>query len=158
MYSEINDPIIKVDEDKDDDEIRESILKELKMSGMVIKDLKILRQMDEALDNGEKATSLVIPASVNKDGTISKNTKGVTKEEFDVVRKYVKGLIKDICEDMLGGNIDIHPYKEKDRNACTYCNYASVCQFDNTLKDNNYKLINKKTNDDIINMMKGGNK
>ncbi len=156
LYSEIDDPIAKFDENKEDDEIRESILKKLKMQGMVIKDPKILKEMDKALDNGEKASSLIIPASINKDGTISKSTKGVTKEEFEVIRKYVKGIIKELCEDMLGGNIDISPYKHKQQTPCGFCDYSSICQFDSSLKDNGYKIINKKSDDNIINMMKGG--
>ena len=156
LYSEIDDPIAKFDEDKEDDEIRESILKKLKMQGMVIKDSKILKEMDKSLDCGEKASSLVIPAAINKDGTVAKTTKGVTKEEFEIIRTYVKGLIKELCEDMLGGNIDIHPYKYKDKTPCTFCEYSAICQFDNALKDNSYKVINKKSDDDTIHMMRGG--
>ena len=43
------------------------------------------------------------------------NTKGVSAEEFEIIRKYVKETIKNICEDMLDGNISIAPYKNKDR-------------------------------------------
>ncbi|MDO7206568.1 hypothetical protein Q5M85_23230 [Paraclostridium bifermentans] len=43
------------------------------MKGLVLKDGNIIRKMDNTLPEGEKATSLVIPASINKDGTISKH-------------------------------------------------------------------------------------
>ncbi|MGL6107696.1 helicase-exonuclease AddAB subunit AddB [Romboutsia sp.] len=158
LYSKIDDPIAKFDENKDDDEIREKILKDLKMQGLLIKDSKIIKEMDKSLDTGDKATSLVIPASINKDGTLGKSTKGVTNDEFEVIRKYVKHTIKDICKEMLSGDIDIRPYKYKDKVPCTFCNYSSICQFDSSLKDNNYKIINKKSDDDIIDMMKGGKK
>ena len=45
-------------------------------------------------------------------------------------------------------------YKNKDKNSCEFCEYSSVCQFDSSLKDNNYKIINKKSDDEIIKMMK----
>ena len=111
--------------------------------------------MDKSLANGERTTSLVIPANLNKDGSLGKNTKGVSIEEFEVIRKYVKETIKDICEDMLDGNISISPYKNKDKNSCEFCEYSSICQFDSSLKDNKYKIINKKSDDEIIRMMKG---
>ena len=59
---------------------------------------------------------------------------------------------------MLDGDISIHPYKNKDKNSCTFCNYSGICQFDSSLKDNNYKIINKKSDDEIIEMMRGGEK
>lgn len=154
LYSRIDDPIAKFDENKDDEEIREDILKSLKMQGLLIKDSDIIKQMDKSLATGERSTSLIIPANLNKDGTLGRYTKGVTKEEFDIIRKYVKGIIKDICEDMLGGNISISPYKNKDQNSCAFCNYSAICQFDTTLKDNKYKIINKKSDDDIITQMR----
>ena len=57
--------------------------------------------------------------------------------------------------DMLDGDISIHPYKNKDKNSCTFCNYSGICQFDSSLKDNRYKIINKKSDDEVIRMMKG---
>ncbi|WP_042275884.1 helicase-exonuclease AddAB subunit AddB [[Clostridium] dakarense] len=154
LYSRIDDPIVKFDENKDDEEIRENILKSLKMQGLLIKDSNIIKEMDKSLANGERATSLIIPANLNKDGTLGRHTKGVSSEEFEVIRKYVKDLIKDLCEDMLDGNISISPYKNKDKNSCNFCNYSAICQFDTTLKDNKYKIINKKSDDEIIKTMR----
>ena len=155
LYSRIDDPIAKFDENKDDEEIRENILKSLKMQGLLIKDSNIIKQMDKSLESGEKTTSLIIPANLNKDGTLGRHTKGVTYDEFDTIRKYVKDLIKDLCEEMLSGNISISPYKNKDKVSCNFCTYSSICQFDTTLKDNKYKVINKKSDDEIIKMMRG---
>ncbi|MEG1311220.1 MAG: helicase-exonuclease AddAB subunit AddB [Romboutsia sp.] len=158
LYSRIDDPIVKFEENKEDDEIRENILKNLKMQGILIKDSNIIKEMDKSLSTGERTTSLVIPANLNKDGTLGRHTKGVSNEEFEVIRKYVKNLIKNLCESMLDGNISISPYKNKDKNSCTFCNYSAICQFDTTLKDNKYKIINKKSDDDIINTMRGEKK
>lgn len=155
LYSRIDDPIAKFDENKDDEEIRENILKSLKMQGLLIKDSNIIKQMDKSLESGEKTTSLIIPANLNKDGTLGRHTKGVTYDEFDTIRKYVKDLIKDLSEEMLSGNISISPYKNKDKISCNFCTYSSICQFDTTLKDNKYKIINQKSDDEIIKMMRG---
>ena len=158
LYSKIDDPIAKFDENKEDEEIREKILKDLKMQGLLIKNPNIIKEMDKALDQGEKATSLIIPASVNKDGTLAKNTKGVSPDEFNVIRKYVKTTINNICQDMLDGDISIQPYKNKDKNACTFCDFSAICQFDSSLKNNNYNIINKKSDEEVIDLMRGGNK
>ena len=110
--------------------------------------------MDKSLENGERSSSLVIPANLTKDGKIGKNTSGVTYEEFDILRKYVKQTIKNLCEDMLGGNIMIAPYKNKNATSCDFCSYSVICQFDSSLKDNKYKILNNKENEEIINIMK----
>ena len=98
-------------------------------------------------------TSLIVPAGLNKDGSLSKSTNSVTYQEFEILRKYVKHEIKDLCEGMLGGDISISPNKHKDRTSCDFCIYNSICQFDPTLKDNNYNIIKDKKNEEIIQMM-----
>ena len=47
------------------------------------------------------------------------------------------------------GNADIKPYKKKDINACTYCSYLPVCQFDTTRKENSFRLLYNKENDEV---------
>ncbi|EPZ55829.1 PD-(D/E)XK nuclease superfamily protein [[Clostridium] sordellii ATCC 9714] len=125
------------------------------MKGLVLKDSNVIKKMDNTLPDGEKGTSLVVPASINKDGTISKTTSGVNQEEFDILRKYVKQTIKELSEDMLDGDISISPYKTKESSSCDFCSFSSICQFDSTFKDNSYRIINKKSQDEIINKMKG---
>ena len=56
---------------------------------------------------------------------------------------------------MLDGNIGINPYKSKESTSCDFCSFSSICQFDSTFKDNNYRIINKKSQDEIINKMRG---
>ena len=67
LYSSIDDPIAKFDENKEDDDIREEILKKLKMQGLLIKDPNIIKEMDKSLASGERSTSLIIPANLNKE-------------------------------------------------------------------------------------------
>ncbi|RDY23408.1 helicase-exonuclease AddAB subunit AddB [Romboutsia maritimum] len=155
LYCRIDDPIVKFDEDQDDEIVREAILKDLRMKGLIIKDAHIIKEMDNSLANGERSSSLIIPANLTKDGGIGKNTSGVSYDEFEVIRKYVKSTIKDLCEDMVSGNINIEPFKNKNVTSCDYCSYSSICQFDTTLKDNKYKILNSKSNEQIIKLMKG---
>ena len=54
LYCRIDDPIAKFNEDKEDEEIREEILKELRMKGLIIKDAHIIKEMDKSLANGER--------------------------------------------------------------------------------------------------------
>ncbi|WP_131058099.1 helicase-exonuclease AddAB subunit AddB [Clostridioides difficile] len=155
LYCRINNPIAKFNEDKDDEEIQEAILKELRMKGLVVKDSHIVKEMDKSLIDGERKNSLVIPVGLTKDGNVGKSTSAISYEDFKLLRKYVRHAIKDLCEEMLSGEIRIAPYKHKDGTSCDFCDYSAICQFDSTIKDNKYKNLNNKSNEEIIKMMKG---
>ena len=153
LYCKIDNPIAKFSENKDEEQIDEEILKQSKMKGLLAKDAHIIKKMDKALYEEDVKSSLIVPAGLNKDGSLSKSTNSVTYQEFEILRKYVKHEIKDLCEGMLGGDISISPNKHKDRTSCDFCIYNSICQFDPTLKDNNYNIIKDKKNEEIIQMM-----
>ena len=55
---------------------------------------------------------------------------------------------------MLKGNIKIRPAKNAKYKACEHCSYASVCQFDTSMKDNNYNYLLKKKDEDVWELMK----
>ena len=123
------------------------------MKGLLAKDEHIIKKMYKSLYEEDVKSSLIVPVTLNKDGSLSKSTNGVTYEEFEVLRKYVKYEIKELCQGMLGGDISINPNKHKDKTSCDFCLYNAICQFDPTLKDNNYKIIKDKKNEEIIRMM-----
>jgi ATP-dependent helicase/nuclease subunit B len=45
--------------------------------------------------------------------------------------------------------VDIKPCKKKGITACTYCGFLSICQFDTARKENSYRLLFDKPNDEI---------
>ncbi len=153
LYNRIDNPIVKSNDNKKDDIINEEILKKLRMNGLVLKDVDIIGEMDISLREGERQTSLVIPANFDKKGGIGRYTKGVTDLEFDVLRQYVKHEVSELCESMMGGDISIIPCKNKDKTSCDFCKYSSICQFDPSIKNNTYKIINDKKEEEIIKLM-----
>lgn len=150
LYFRIDDPIIKSKKELSEEEIQKQVLDKLKMNGLLLKDAKLVK----AMDNNMETYSLVIPAAFKKDGDFTSNSSVITEEQFDILRKYVNEKMAEICEDMLSGEIKIEPCKSQKLNYCTYCDYSSICQFDTGIKDNKYKVILKKDNDTIWNEMK----
>jgi len=149
FYFRIDDPIVKADKDITDEELQKEILKKLRLDGLVLKDAEIIKEMDKSI-NG---TSYIIPASINKDGTIGKKTKGATKEQFELLRKHVKNMIKDLAEQMINGNISITPYRKGKETACKYCPYSSVCKFETNFEGNKYMFIKEQKEEEIWNML-----
>ncbi|MBL4933604.1 helicase-exonuclease AddAB subunit AddB [Clostridium paridis] len=145
LYFRIDDPLISVDKRIAEEEIEKKVLSSFKMDGLVLKDPKIIKAMDD--DPG--LYSVVIPAGIKKDGEVSSSSSVATEEQFEVLRNYVNHKIKELCSEMLKGNIKINPAKENTFTYCEFCDYSSVCQFDPNLKDNKYKLIKLKKKDEV---------
>lgn len=159
LYFRIDDPILKSKGDLTEDEIKEEILKELKLEGLLLDDVKVVKAMDNTLEPGTH--SLIIPASMKKAGDLGKNKDLISMEQFELLRKYVKEKMVEICQNMIEGKIDIEPCKESKNTVCDNCNYSHICQFDSTLEDNRYKVITKKKDEEVWNSIKekiGGEK
>jgi ATP-dependent helicase/nuclease subunit B len=151
LYFRVEDPIIGSDREMTQKEIEDKILKELKLKGLLLKDMRIIKAMDKELENGYSA---IIPAQIIKGPEIGEKTSGATLEQFELLRKYVRKIVIDLCEDMLKGNISIKPYKKKKNTPCSYCNFAAICQFDTSISDNKYKYLNDKKNEEVWELMR----
>ena len=157
LYFRIDDPILKSKGDLTEEEIKSEVLKELKLEGLLLDNVKVVKAMDNTLEPGTH--SLIIPANMKKAGDLGKNKALITMEQFELLRKYVNEKMVEICQNMIEGKIDIEPCKENKNIVCDYCNYSHICQFDSSLEDNRYKVIPKKKEEDIwksINEKVGG--
>jgi len=151
LYFKIDDPIIKSKKPLTEEEIKNNILKELKMSGLLLKDISVVKAMDSDI---ESAYSLIIPAAIKKDGNFTATSSVVTEEQFDILRKYVNDKMAELCEEMLSGDIKIVPCKNNNTPYCDYCDYSSVCQFDTSIENNKYKIVLKKSNEEAWKLIK----
>lgn len=150
LYFKIDDPIIKSKKEMTDEEVEKEVLSALKMKGLVLKDARVVK----AMDNDIEGYSLVIPASFKADGSFKATSDVVTEEEFRILREYVNRKMIEICEEMLSGDIKIQPTKNSNIAHCEYCDFSSICQFDTEIKDNKYKIIINKSTNDIWNNIK----
>lgn len=121
-----------------DEEIEQEIEKQFKMKGLILADVNVVRMMDKTL---EKGASKIVPAYIDKEGNVTNiKSSTVTKEQFHDLQKYTKKIIKEIAKEILNGNIDINPSynMKKKKSPCEYCEYKSICNFDNTKNEYNY--------------------
>lgn len=150
LYFKIDDPIIKGSKEMTTEEVQEEVLNALKLRGLILKDAKVVRAMDKDIEG----YSLIIPAAFKNDGDFKSNSDVITEEEFVLLREYVNKKMIELCEEMLGGEIKIQPTKNNNRTYCEYCDFSAICQFDTTIKDNKYKVITKKSSNDIWSSIK----
>lgn len=149
LYFKIDNPIIKSKKALNEEEIQVEVLKKLKMDGLLLKNVELVKAMDKDMET----YSLIIPAAFKKDGDFTSSSSVVTKEQFELLRSYVNDKMIEICEEMLSGQVKIEPCKSSKVTYCDYCNYSAICQFDTSIRDNKYKVILKKKKDDLWNAM-----
>lgn len=153
LYLKINDPMISIEEDLKDEEIKEEISKQIMMDGLVLDDLEVVKSMDVNI----KGSSKVIPVYLKANSEIGKNSQVASEEDFDMLMEFIMNKLQNLCEEMLSGNIKVRPLKEigsEGTGACEYCDFSSFCGFDTSLKDNKYNLVRRLTNEEVFNKIR----
>ena len=122
------------------------------MKGLILADIKVVKMQDKNLSQGQ---SKLIPAYIDKSGNLSpKRTKGLSKEQFEILQKYIYKTIKEISQEILEGNIDLKPYNKNGVTPCEYCEYKQICNFNPSIYKNEYNYIVKKDKEEILEAMK----
>ncbi len=132
------------------EEIEDILRKNYRMNGLVLANVNVIKAMDTKLEDGK---SDIVPVSLKNGEINGRSSSTVTQEEFENLQKYAVKLIKQISKQILSGNIDLKPYynvKGK-TTPCIYCAYKSICQFDQKLKNNYYRVIPNDSKKDILN-------
>jgi ATP-dependent helicase/nuclease subunit B len=135
-----------------EEDIEKAIMKELKMKGLLLADVKLIKEMDRSIEGN----SLIIPATLNKSGELGSRSSAVSMEQFTLIRKHVRRLLAELGEQMLKGNISISPYKRKRVTACSYCSFHPVCQFDTTVKGNRFRNLYDKKDEEVWELITKG--
>lgn len=149
FYFKIHDPMVKT-ADKAVETVEKEINKELKMRGLVLKDLNIIKGMDKSI----QGHSQIIPVSLNKDESIGKRSSVATQEDFNNLINHVQNLIKEIGKEILKGNVKIEPCKKGKQVSCEYCSYQAICQFDTLFEDNRYRNIKELKPEEVLEKIK----
>ncbi|GAA0491476.1 helicase-exonuclease AddAB subunit AddB [Salinibacillus aidingensis] len=147
LYFHVHDPIISDPASLNRDTIEAEIFKDFKMKGLLLEDEQVVQQMDLDLSTG---SSPVVPAGLKKDGTFQKYSKTLNHALFDRLRTYVRSLLTQAGTTMTSGEIHLNPFQDEQKVACSVCPFRSVCQFDATLEENNYRILKKQDQDDIL--------
>lgn len=139
FYYHIDDPVLDVEEELSEEEIREQVFAKLKLDGYVNSDPQVYRAMDHSM----QSVSNILPVAENKDGTLRRNSKAASTEQFGVISDYVNRKIAELGRRMMQGEIDVNPYELEGRTPCAYCPYHSVCGFDERIEGFAYRGLEK---------------
>lgn len=158
LYYNMEDPLVERSGN-----VEESILKALKMNGLVNSDHDMLKHQDKSFETeGEgvrpSVKSDVIPVESNKEGELTKRSQGASTEDIRLLLSHVRNLVGSIGEGILSGSTKAEPYKMGSHTACDYCPYKDVCGFDTKLASFEYKKLRILEKEEILERMKKGGK
>ncbi|HWL22658.1 MAG TPA: helicase-exonuclease AddAB subunit AddB [Ureibacillus sp.] len=136
LYVHVHNPLLKLEEQLDDATLEMERLKQYRMKGLLAEDPSALILMDEELEISGK--SKIIPVQLKKDGSVyQRNSRVVQPFEMQNLQQYVHKKHREAGNGILSGETSIRPYKLKNKTACDFCSFKSVCQFD--VSDNHQK-------------------
>ncbi|OHW62529.1 ATP-dependent helicase/deoxyribonuclease subunit B [Andreesenia angusta] len=147
FYFKIKDPMVG-SESGNSEEIQEAISKELKMSGMIIKDIDVIKLMDREVESSSKSD--IVSVKLKKDGDFYKSSSLFDRDEFSEIIGHMHKLIAKMGEEIIKGKVKIEPCKNGDMVSCKYCEFDSICQFDTSNDDNEYRIIRKLDKDGVM--------
>jgi len=129
LYVHVHNPMLKMESDLDVSAVEETRLKEFKMKGLLTENTEALFAMDEEIESG--GTSKVIPVMIKKDGTPSSSiSKVVPVSDMRSLKTFTRRKHQQAGNSIIAGETSISPYRLKQKTACDYCSFKSVCQFD----------------------------
>jgi ATP-dependent helicase/nuclease subunit B len=102
---------------------------EMRRSGIILEDSLVL----EAMEAGD--VKRYLPVKTSKEGEYIGDSL-VNANQVEMMSKYVHHLLASAGDIILDGGIECRPYYKNDRdNACQYCEFHTVCGFDEELGD-----------------------
>lgn len=143
LYLKLDNPMIKTDKDMTEEEIEEQIRKSLRMNGMIVANARLIKAMDTGMLEESQNLNLKI-----KNEKYTGKTYVPTEEEFEKLRFHVRKTLREICSEILKGNIKSQPTKCMGKTPCEYCDYKVVCRFDRNL-GNEFKYLKEMKKEEI---------
>lgn len=149
LYYNIDDPFVEKST-----HVEESILRELRMNGVVNSNMEVIKRLDnrfagEGTQVRPSVKSDIIPVETNKEGYTTKRSSTAEISQLKAMEGFVKNTVHQFGRKILDGNTDISPYQMGKRRACDYCAYSSVCGFDTRLEGNQYHKLRSLSNEDV---------
>lgn len=138
FYYHMYNPIVEA---QDELEANTKINKELKLKGLVNID-------DNCIDIIDKDKKNVLPISVDKDNQIKSTSSTIGEDQIYYLNKFANSKLKEMGNNIIKGKIPIEPVKNEGAVPCTYCEYSSICQFDEKTPEG-YRYIKKEKPEEV---------
>ena len=147
LYVPARDVLVNSPRNATEEEIQKLRIAEKRRNGLVLNEPVVI----EAMESGE--TKEFLPVKTAKDGSLTGDSL-VSSEQLVLLENHVTKMMESAKENIQNGDTKCNPYyKSEVDNACNYCDYRAVCNFDEELGDKkNY--INKMKPEEVWDKLK----
>lgn len=125
FYFKIDDPVVPT-ELRDPAAVEALRQQKLRLDGLLVKDERIVRAMAAEPEH-------TLPVSFRKDGALSSSERLVAENDFHALIDHALRCADRALAAMSEGCTDISPARLKQRDACAFCDYRAVCQWEEGL-------------------------
>jgi len=137
LYFPVRDPVIPADGPLPGDEVETRVFKALKMKGLILADVEVVKMMDSSLEG----SSNLIPVGLTKAGGFHRYSSVATAEQFELLREHLHRTLAGLGGRINAGEVEIRPSRKGGQGACQYCGFHSVCRFDLLIDGNDYRIL-----------------
>lgn len=156
LYYELANKFLETSADSKSAE--EERVKQNKMEGLLSLEEDDLRANDSTvgLGDGQTKESSIVPYGIKAGGDLSAKTNAVSRQDMQTVIDYSMLSASKTAERIIEGDFEPSPARLGTHiDACRYCNYSSICHFnENEAGFNARDLAKAKDNSEIIELMK----
>ncbi|MHB1314858.1 MAG: PD-(D/E)XK nuclease family protein [Christensenellales bacterium] len=124
FYFTLKDPYVQSDS-QIREEVEKLLQKELRMEGLLLNDVEIVRAMDHRLGEGMQ----LIPAAA-ANGGIRQADNLLSTQQMEQAMDYAAQKTADTLQRIMEGANEILPLREGRHLPCSWCEYRPVCGFD----------------------------
>lgn len=153
FYFHVHNPLLSVSDYSDLNKLEEERLKQYKLKGLALEDLDVATAMDTTLEPSK--SSIVVPIGLTKDSKFNSRISNVIEDEkMNVLKKFVPRKLAQAGNEIYAGNTAIKPYRLGSKQACTFCEYKSICQFDPSDHSNAYNELKSLNKEEVFEKLK----
>lgn len=150
LYYHVQDPFVKREKGKESDEALEAERMEaLRMDGMVNAQEECIRLLDSSF--GEHSD--VIPVDRKKSGGYTAASKVADTSSFEVLSDFAGQKMAELGTEIAQGRIEVDPYERGGKNACTYCEFSSICKYDEKIPGYHMRKLDTMTWEEAMEKM-----
>ncbi len=124
-------------------------IKQYALEGYTTDNIEVVKKMDENLELSKEAKTIQSIKLKNDDEWTS-TAKVLDKKKVAVLLKKIEEIVIHAAQQIMDGYVAIEPYLYQDKKPCDYCDYRSICQFDDSMAGNSYRRIHKVKDKDLL--------
>ncbi len=156
LYYNIRDPFVSVAPDEaaepDPEMVKNELLKELKMNGIVNRDRRIYSRMDRLIGADVPP---VIPVTEKGGQIVERYSSVAATRQLEDLCAFVRRRMTEFGSRIMDGHMAVNPYLRGGRTGCDYCRFAAVCGFDKKTPGYSYRRLDDLEPRDIWNDVQG---